>query len=191
MKFLLPLILVSPFLFSSCATTPNISEPAASQQLGTSSSASTVSTPLPNNPPATCLTTHPPDVPFTPSAPYPATPPSRYVGQFWYGTRELWTMLGADGTWSHLPYSDAGYTQKVFWWRQGYDPNAEPKPQLTVTGRRLDATAAPLVASSASNAEADFGAAMLVGVNLPTFGCWEITGQYQAHELSFVVWVAP
>jgi len=32
---------------------------------------------------------------------------------------------------------------------------------------------------------------MLVGVDIPTIGCWEITGRYAGHTLSFVVWVAP
>jgi hypothetical protein len=32
---------------------------------------------------------------------------------------------------------------------------------------------------------------MLVGVDIPTLGCWEITGQYNGTELSFVVWIAP
>jgi hypothetical protein len=32
---------------------------------------------------------------------------------------------------------------------------------------------------------------MLVGIDLPTLGCWKITGKYADAELSFVVWVAP
>jgi len=28
-------------------------------------------------------------------------------------------------------------------------------------------------------------------VDLPTLGCWKITGKYSDAELSFVVWVAP
>jgi hypothetical protein len=32
---------------------------------------------------------------------------------------------------------------------------------------------------------------MLVGVEMPTAGCWEITAQYDVDELTFVVWVAP
>jgi hypothetical protein len=99
-------------------------------------------------------------------------------------------LLGAEGAWSRLPHTEAGYSQKVFWWRQGYSAAAELTPQLTVTGKRLDAAAPPLVASSATNASADFGDAMLVGVDIPTLGCWEIIGHYQGHELSFVVWVA-
>ena len=32
---------------------------------------------------------------------------------------------------------------------------------------------------------------MLVGVYVPTPGCWEITGDYKGQKLSFVVWVQP
>jgi hypothetical protein len=95
-----------------------------------------------------------------------------------------------DGAWRDLPYSETGYTQKVFWWRQGYDWKAEPEPDLTVTGRRLDGEAPPLVASKATNAyAADIGSAMLVGVDIPTAGCWEITGRIGEQELSFVIQV--
>lgn len=30
---------------------------------------------------------------------------------------------------------------------------------------------------------------MMSGIFIPTLGCWEITGNYQGHELTFVVWV--
>ena len=29
------------------------------------------------------------------------------------------------------------------------------------------------------------------GIDIPAFGCWEITGHYKDRELSFTVWVAP
>jgi hypothetical protein len=32
---------------------------------------------------------------------------------------------------------------------------------------------------------------MITGVDVPTLGCWEITGRYRSHELSFVVSVTP
>jgi hypothetical protein len=68
----------------------------------------------------------------------------------------------------------------------------EPEPALIVTGERLDAQAPPLTSSQATNAYAsDIGSAMLTGVDLPTLGCWRITGRYGTAELSFVVWVAP
>jgi hypothetical protein len=69
--------------------------------------------------------------------------------------------------------------------------STEPTPQLTVSGKRLDGQAAPLKASAANGANADFGEAMMVGVDVPTPGCWQISGQYNGHELSFVVWVVP
>jgi hypothetical protein len=80
--------------------------------------------------------------------------------------------------------------QKLAWWKQGYDWQAEPEPDLTVIGRRLDGEAPPLIASKATNAYAeDIGSAMMVGFDIPTAGCWEITGSIDGQELSFVVQV--
>ena len=140
-------------------------------------------------PPDTCPVTKPPDPPFTPPQPYSASAPGT---DFWFGTDSLWTAIPQDGVWNALPHNPEGYTQKVFWWRKGYSWTAEPEPQLTVIGRRLDTSAPPLLVSKATNACAeDIQSAMLVGVDFPTLGCWEITGQYAEDEVSFVVWVAP
>lgn len=149
---------------------------------------------VPHDPPARCSITQAPDVPFVPPAPYLPTPPERYENQFWYGTPELWTMLGADATWYALPQDKNGYSQKVFWWSQSFDTKVDPFPAFTVILERLDASApsAPIVAAEqATNASADFGTAMLTGVEIPSTGCWKVTGQYGEAELSFVVWVAP
>jgi len=136
--------------------------------------------------PGGCPITRPPARPFVPPAPPAPTSPSVQRGEFWYGTPALWTSLQRDGTWRRLPYHNGAYTQKVFWWSQGYDW-ASP---MTVTGRRLDGSAAPLSASTATNAfAADIGSSILVGVDIPAAGCWEITGHLKARELSFVVWV--
>ena len=145
---------------------------------------------VPYDPPASCPITISQDPPFTAPAPY--SPNSPFDTNFWYGSTSLWTDLPKDGIWYALPQNPEGYTQKVFWWRDGYVWNEEPQPDLVVTGERLDAAALPLVVSRATNAYAgDIGSAMLVGVDFPTLGCWKITGQYQEAELSFVVWVAP
>jgi hypothetical protein len=62
---------------------------------------------------------------------------------------------------------------------------------LKVTGRRLDAPALRLAADRASDGwvhpDQPF---MVVGINFPTLGCWEVTGRYRHQELTFVVWVA-
>lgn len=134
---------------------------------------------------STCAVTLPPNPPFKP-------PVSITADGTWFGTDELWTVLPPKGVWSDLPHNPGGYTQKVVWWRKGYVWTKEPEPKLMVTGRRIDAPAPPLKVSKATNAyAADIGSAMMVGVDFPTPGCWEITGRYADAELSFVVWVAP
>ena len=145
---------------------------------------------LSSTPPVDCPLTVPQDPPFTPPAPYDAL---GLEDSFWHGSSSLWTAIWNDGVWYGLPYDPAsGYTNKEFWWRDGYVWNEEPQPDLIVTGERLDAEVPALVASKATNAYADdIGSAMLVGVDFPTGGCWKITGQYKDAELSFVVWVAP
>jgi hypothetical protein len=147
---------------------------------------------VPDEPPASCPVTQAPEVPFAAPAPYPAAPPERYEGQFWYGTPELWTMLGPDPVWRGLPQNRNGYSQKVFWWSEDFDVSVNPYPPFTLLIERLDAESAPeVVAEKATNASADFGTAMLTGVEIPSPGCWQITGQYNDAELSFVVWVTP
>ena len=148
---------------------------------------------MPDEPPATCLATRPPARPFVPPSPYPVKPPGE--GRFWFGTEKLWTALPADGTWwlPHYRPTDSSYRQKIFWWRKGYHWRADPTPNLKVTGRRLDAAARPLVVSRATNGyrEQDLKSFMVVGVDFPTLGCWEITGRFEGDRLTFVVWVAP
>jgi hypothetical protein len=139
---------------------------------------------------AACPVTPAPQPAFVPPPPYPAVVPA--PGEFWYGTADLWTVGRDDGVWRDLPYGDTGYRQKIFWWRQGYNGELEPEPKLTVTGERLDGPAPPLLASRATNAyHSSFHWAMLVGVDIPIAGCWEITGQLDDHTLSFVIWVEP
>jgi len=144
---------------------------------------------VPHDPPASCPITVPQNPPFVPPVPYDSM---GFEGEFWYGSSSLWTAVRQNGIWEALPHNPEGYTQKAFWWRDGYVWSQEPQPALKVTGERLDAVAPPLHVSEATNASAsDIGSAMLVGVDMPTLGCWKITGKYADTELSFVVWVAP
>jgi hypothetical protein len=147
---------------------------------------------VPRDPPASCPISRPPHPAFVPPAPYPSAPLEQYVNEFWYGTPELWTMLGTEGTWYGLPQDEQGYSQKVFWWRQASDVRKDSSSAFTVTLERLDVKSSPIVtAEHPANASADFGTAMLTGVVIPAPGCWKVTGQYQGDALSFVVWVAP
>lgn len=144
---------------------------------------------VPHDPPASCPITIPQNPSFVPPAPYDSL---GFEGEFWYGSDSLWTAVRRDGIWEALPHNSEGYTQKVFWWRDGYVWTEEPEPALSLTAERLDKLAPVLQSSEATNAyAADIGSAMLAGVALPSLGCWKITGKYGNEELSFVVWVAP
>jgi hypothetical protein len=135
--------------------------------------------------PHSCPVTRPPAHPFAPPAPYSS---KISPDGFWFGTNELWTSLPVDGTWSGLPHytpTDTTFRQKLFFWRQGYDPRKDPQPNLVVTGKRLDSPAPPLLCDKANNG-AD---GIVTGINLPTLGCWAIKAHYRDGELAFVVWV--
>ena len=141
-------------------------------------------------PPRDCPVTLPEKTTF--KAPEPYSPDAPWEGIFWHGTEGLWTALHTNGVWEGLPNNPEGYTQKIMWWSDLYVLRDELQPALVVSGRRLDADAPPLKFDGATNAYADdIGDAMLTGVDFPTLGCWEITGQYKKSELKFVVWLAP
>jgi hypothetical protein len=97
----------------------------------------------------------------------------------------LWTALPESGSWGQLARGE-----KFFWWSADYAVRDELVPNLTVTGRRLDGEAPGFETSEATNvSHKSFGIAMLVGVELPTPGCWELTGTYRGESLSLVVLV--
>ncbi len=136
---------------------------------------------------ASCAVTRPAP-PFVPPRPYPSAPPDLYASD-WFGSSGLWTMLDRDGEiWAgaDLPQDADGFSQKTFWWSAAWTPGAEPEPAITVVGTRLDGTGTFEV-SGGTNASADFGTAMLVGVVFPTAGCWQVTGRYRDATLSYVV----
>jgi hypothetical protein len=112
------------------------------------------------------------------------------VSRFWYGSEALAVLLSGSGTWQGMGPRHK-YRNKLFWWRQGYNGGTESRPELSVSARRLDGEAPPGQASRATNAyHKDFGGwAMLVMVEFPAGGCWEVTGHYKGETLSFVVQV--
>jgi hypothetical protein len=149
--------------------------------------------------PETCPVTRPPNQAFSPPPPY-----YHQLGRggFWYGSDQLWTELPTSGIWRglHLNYArtPATYSRRVALWRNGYDRHTEPHPNLQIKGRRLDLQAEPLVAGRAEGdslqtypekIKPEPPSFMVVGVDLPTLGCWEVTAKYKSQTLTFVVWV--
>ena len=141
---------------------------------------------------AACLTTLPSSPPFVPPAPYDAL--SLSVERFWYGTDALWTKLVADGVWHLTNNADKhnGYVDKLIFWTKGFDWRKEHEPELIVTAQRVDGEA-PSVAVAHANAVFVSGntPAMMIGIRIPTAGCWEVTGYYGGHRLIFTVSVQP
>src|SRR5215217_518506 len=144
-------------------------------------------------PPASC--------PVTVTPPHPFTPPGAYEldeNSFWLGTEKLWTSLQKSGAvWYWAPHAPGHehevqpLTEKTFWMSRDFNYREEYPPELKVTGRRLDGFAPPLLTLTPTNAFPGPTTAMLVGVYVPTPGCWEITGDYKGQKLSFVVWLQP
>jgi hypothetical protein len=136
-----------------------------------------------------CPAAVPPNPPFVPPAPYS---PNATQGAFWYGTDALWTQLAGDrSVWRGLTRHDKGYFNKLFLWQPGYDVSKEPKPDIIVVLRRLDAEVPLVTSRGGTNAFVGGVWAMLTGVTFPTEGCWEITAHHDGHFLNFVVSVLP
>ena len=170
-----PAAIMAALLFSACQ--PGIEEQVAAAPVDTSSIGV----------PDACPVTVAPAQRFVPPRSYPEWPPA---GQFWYGDETLWTALRGDGIWRDLPHHEHGFAQKLPWWRDGYDWQKEPLPDLIVSGLRLDGEAPPFVAADATNAyHPEYGSFIMTGFVIAAPGCWEITGQYEEQELSFIVWV--
>lgn len=141
--------------------------------------------------PSTCHVTKPMHL-FVPPAgsAAPARLPAYYDAE-WYGTARLWTILRHNGeVWYGLPHGPDGLVQKTFWWSADFDVNHERQPAISVTGRQLDGPGRFASPAPGTNAQADFGSAMLMGVDVPTTGCWQITATYRHASLSFVAWVS-
>ena len=104
----------------------------------------------------------------------------------WYGSETLAVMLPLEGIWRGLG-PRYRFREKLFWWSSGFKPGLESN--LKVSARKLDGTGAQGDISQPTNAHApDLGGwTMLVMVEFPSPGCWEITGTYLGQTLSFVV----
>ena len=102
--------------------------------------------------------------------------------------RRTAVLLSAGGKWRGMGPAHS-YRDKLFWWRQGYDGSVEVAPELQVAARRLDGEGSVSTPPRATGAKhEDFGGwAMLVGLEFPTAGCWQVTGKYRSETLSFVV----
>jgi len=104
----------------------------------------------------------------------------------WFGSNALAVLTSDDGSWFGLgPKYD--YREKLWWYSAAFEPGMES--QMTVTGRRLDVDSLPARVTRTTNAQGMGGGgwAMLMLVEFPSAGCWELTGEFQGQRLTFVV----
>jgi hypothetical protein len=104
----------------------------------------------------------------------------------WYGGETLAVILRPGGIWRGMGLKH-NFRDKLFWWSLGFEPGMESN--LKVSARKLDDPSAQADISRSTNAHSPSlgGWTMLVGVEFPSAGCWEITGRYLGQTLSFVV----
>lgn len=103
----------------------------------------------------------------------------------WVGTTSLAAQVPQDGHWSAMG-PEYNYRDKWWWWREGYRAREETQPKLSITAKRLDGPAPSVEISNATNAFGPGWDRMLVGMEFPTAGCWEVIGSYHDQELRFV-----
>jgi len=114
------------------------------------------------------------------------TPPGENPGPLHHGNGALWTVLWTEGRVVFEPGGpgsvepDGSLSMKFPWWRG-------VRGQLTIEGRRLDATAPPLRAFILREyGDIGFQPTALI---FPTVGCWEVTGRVSDSSLTFVTQV--
>jgi len=123
-----------------------------------------------------CRTTPPPVPAFIPPAPYSPAPLGDNA--FLVGTHDLWV-----GVWNQ-PWQ--GLRHKVWWWRPGFNGAGEPSPALAILLREVRSNVAFALNTPATNGSFGGESKMLVGIDFPAPGCWQVTGTYGGHTLSFV-----
>ena len=103
----------------------------------------------------------------------------------WVGTPDLAAMIPVNGHWTGMG-PEHHYGDKWWWWRDGYRAMEEPDPELVITATRLDGTSPPILIQSTTNAFGPNWDRMLVGMEFPAPGCWEVIGTYRDQTLRFV-----
>jgi hypothetical protein len=117
-------------------------------------------------------------------------PPGEGSSPNYHGNGALWTALPPGGIdKGGAPEPDGSISQKYPWWTVG------TTGELTIQGRRVDASAPPLRARiNGGVPETPFakvagGSFWSSGIWFPTEGCWQVTGRVGPTSLTFVVFM--
>jgi hypothetical protein len=140
-------------------------------------------TPIPETCPVTRST---PETRFAPPMPHEAAKPDGPM--FWYGSDALFVSLSTDGRWRGIVDS-TGTRNKSFWYRKNPEWREEFPYQLKITAKRIDTDGPMISFPRVNNAIMGKVVAMLLMLELPERGCWQVTGNYKSDHLSWVTWV--
>jgi hypothetical protein len=107
----------------------------------------------------------------------------------WYGSELLAALVPIDGKWIGMG-PERAYRDKFWWWRRGFDARAEWQPDLVISAVRLDGPASHFELTRVTTGYDDEWDAMLVGMEFPSAGCWEVRATYNGvQELTVVLQV--
>jgi hypothetical protein len=106
-----------------------------------------------------------------------------------YGRPDLWTTIPTSGSWATNTSMTGGRFIRTFWYSDRWSMTDEPSPSISVSAGRLGGGDS-VTGSAAVNARSrELGDSMIVSLDLPSGGCWQITGTYRDQSLSYVVWI--
>jgi hypothetical protein len=126
------------------------------------------------------------------SSPVDVPGSSRSDSFAWYGSEALAVRIPSDGRWRGMG-SDRHYRDKFWIWRRGYDAKSEPRPDLFFAGMKLNDGEKPerFRIDGTTGAYGLGWSQMLVGMQFPSGGCWQVTANYTfagiTQNLTFVV----
>jgi hypothetical protein len=133
--------------------------------------------------PDSCPVTLPTEPRYDPDLPYKLEP---NANSFWYGSDALFVPIRADGRW----HADSKNDVLLLWFRKQPDWQTDfPRP-LKLTAHPIAADGPSALISLVQSDSADEHApALPTLIKLQERGCWQISANYKADYLSFVVWV--
>ena len=104
----------------------------------------------------------------------------------WYGSEDLAAWIPKHGHWNGMGLQQ-NYRNKFWWWQKDFDTRKGGKPALTVSANRLDAYAEPVFIDDATAGYNVTLNAILVFMEFPALGCWEVIGDYQGQQLKIIL----
>ncbi len=106
----------------------------------------------------------------------------------WVGTSGFSTRVPSSGRLEGLPTGTHGFREKLIWRVPGLDWQRGASPHFVIQGVNLSAPGAPMWTSEPTQAFAeDLGSVVVVMVEFPVRGCWEVKAQLGSEAISYVI----